>query len=128
LAEKAQALQKLRAAQPHRNLKGSPGNPTTTILTQIRPGIPQIIEIDAADDVLELTAMWNRADTDLTVALTCGAGEDGLDWGSSTSGQERFLRFDTDVIAGTTCSVTLVSPNTMVYALNIAFYGNGGAF
>ncbi len=90
--------------------------------------MPQTLETDVTDDLMHLTAMWNRADTDLAVSVTCSAGQTEVDWGGSESGQERFLRFDADVIAGSTCEITLTSPNTMVYALNVAFYGEIGAF
>lgn len=101
--------------------------PTVTFLEQIRGGIPKTFVVEAVDDVLQITAMWNRADTDLSVHVVCFVGETEVDFGTSESGQERFLRFDADVVAGTSCEVTLSSPNTMVFALNIAVYGDAGA-
>lgn len=106
--------------------KPAKAGPTTTFLQQIQGGVPKTFEVDIEGNVLEITAMWNRADTDLSVNVLCSAGATEFDFGTSESGQERFLRFDADV-AGSSCEVTLNSPNTMVFALNVAFYDDAGA-
>lgn len=107
-------------------LPRSKDTPTHTVLEQVRGGAPRTFAFDVLDaGLLQLTAMWNRADTDLRLSLVCSDETTSVDFGRSESGQERFLRFDTEIPPDTACVVTAASPATMVYALNIALYGDG---
>ena len=124
-------LRFLQAEAEERDIeKGtSPGpvGPTRTFLEQIQGGVPKSFFIDVNDPgLVQITAMWNRGDTNLRVSMICRTGMAEMDWGFSESRQERTLRFDADVISGTTCEITLESPRLMVFALNIAFLDNAG--
>ena len=116
-----------RQARREPAVGAEPLGPTRTFLEQIRGGRPEtfVLEVEA-EGLIQITAMWNRRDTDLRLTMTCSMDDTDILWGMSETGQERFLRFDADLVVGTTCEVVIESPNTMVYALNFAFLGDGG--
>lgn len=101
--------------------------PTRTFLEQIRGGRARTFTLGVeGEGFVQISSMWNRKDTDLRLTMVCSDGETSIPWGVSESGQERALRFDADVVTGSTCEVTLESPSPMVYAVNFAFLGDGG--
>lgn len=107
-------------------VRGAEATPTRTVLDQLQGGAPRTFTFDVTSaGSFQLTAMWNRADTDLHVSMACSDDSGSLDFGRSESGQERFLRFDTGIPPGLSCEVTAESPTTMVYAMNFAVYGAG---
>lgn len=94
---------------------------TETFLEQIQAGRGKMFGFEAAKDgYVSITAMWNRADATLSMALVC-QGENTHEVARSEGGQERFLRLDADLLTGFDCDLVVDTDKTAVAAINFAY-------
>jgi hypothetical protein len=107
------------AASASQNRQARKGPKSSTELTQIRAGENLRYRFTVPKDgYLMATAMWNRKDTSIHLALVC---EGDLLFGDSKGVHDRLVRLDADLISYTDCVVTVRSKNTAVVAINFMF-------